>query len=233
MFNLEREVTKWRMGLEAGLLSAETIDELESHLRDEFDSQLKSGFGLSRSFQNAVHRLGDISELRAEFGKDGNALPPGRNRLFKRLTVGFVHSKEVKVLACTGIVFGLIGFFVFIYGFHRTLQAMRTVGHPLLRLCVAYLAMSLTCLLGVVTSYRYWRLRRTVEARSVISFNMFVAFFFVWWYVTYLNGFRYDSPSVILYFSGVASLVFVLWLLYMRRLARLSSAGPAVRQVHQ
>ncbi len=238
MFDLEHEVEEWRISLRAGLLCTATIDELESHLREEFASQLQAGFALSEAFGNAVQRLGNISELRAEFGKGDNALPAGHHRLFERLAVGFVHSIDVKVLACTGIVLGLLGAGVFIYGLQQTFRrAHDFVGFPWVRLGASYAAMTLTCLLGIFSSWRYLRLRRIDEARSVIGFNLFIAFILAWGYVAYINRvffkasplFHYDSPAMIVYFTGVLLVVAVIWWLWMRRLARLASADPVVR----
>ena len=44
MFNLEQAITEWRQRmLAAGLRSPVPLDELESHLRDEIERQVRAG----------------------------------------------------------------------------------------------------------------------------------------------------------------------------------------------
>jgi hypothetical protein len=68
MFNLEYELGKWHGGMTAaGLKSPEVIRELEEHLRDDIDHQMRSGVSASDAFRVAVERLGGPRALRNEF----------------------------------------------------------------------------------------------------------------------------------------------------------------------
>ena len=68
MFNLEYELGKWHGGMTAaGLKSPEVVGELEEHLRDDIDQQMRSGVGASEAFRIAVERLGGARALRTEF----------------------------------------------------------------------------------------------------------------------------------------------------------------------
>jgi uncharacterized protein involved in exopolysaccharide biosynthesis len=68
MFDLDRELAKWRreMGA-AGLKSPEIISELEEHLRDDIEQQVRSGISLPEAFQAALQRIGQPRVLRKEF----------------------------------------------------------------------------------------------------------------------------------------------------------------------
>jgi len=70
MFNLEKEITTWRQQMLAAGITAELLDELESHLRDEMDVRVKSGASLEQAFTLAVQSIGHASTLQAEFAKN-------------------------------------------------------------------------------------------------------------------------------------------------------------------
>jgi hypothetical protein len=70
MFHLETAIRTWRQRLRAsGFSSSETIDELESHLREEFESQLCRGLNPEAAFQLAAELIGDPRSLNGEFSK--------------------------------------------------------------------------------------------------------------------------------------------------------------------
>jgi len=72
MFDLDRAVTEWRRQLGAGALkSPELLDELESHLRDDIEEQVRSGSEAQSAFTAAVARIGQAAVLQSEFGKIG------------------------------------------------------------------------------------------------------------------------------------------------------------------
>jgi hypothetical protein len=65
---LEKAIEEWRSGMR-GRLSDETIDELESHLRDAVAELVRSGFTEGQAFDAAAKELGSRSGLAREFGK--------------------------------------------------------------------------------------------------------------------------------------------------------------------
>jgi hypothetical protein len=72
MFDLDRAITEWRRQLGAGALQApELLDELESHLRDDIEEQVRSGSQAQSAFAAAVARIGKAAALQSEFGKIG------------------------------------------------------------------------------------------------------------------------------------------------------------------
>lgn len=74
MFNLERAITDWRRQmLAAGIKTPVPLDELENHLREEIEQQMKSGLKEQEAFKSAVQRMGQADTLKAEFAKIRNA----------------------------------------------------------------------------------------------------------------------------------------------------------------
>jgi hypothetical protein len=70
MFELEREISDWRRQMRSrGIKGPETLDELESHLRDDLEEQVRSGTEIQQAFESARARIGQSESLRVEFRK--------------------------------------------------------------------------------------------------------------------------------------------------------------------
>ena len=69
MHNLEKLLTEWRKTAATQNVSAETLDELETHLREKADQLVRSGMTVSDAFQRAVVELGAMSKVSSEFRK--------------------------------------------------------------------------------------------------------------------------------------------------------------------
>jgi hypothetical protein len=70
MFDLEKAIAEWRRRmLAAGISAPESLDELESHLREEIEERMRLGLDAQRAFEAAVERVGQPSALGAEFAK--------------------------------------------------------------------------------------------------------------------------------------------------------------------
>jgi len=68
MFDIDQAVLKWRRQMvEAGITAPSILDELESHLREDVGTHVRSGQNLQEAFEGAVERLGQASLLRLEF----------------------------------------------------------------------------------------------------------------------------------------------------------------------
>ena len=52
-----------------GIKSTEVLDELESHLREELERQLRSGVDEEHAYESAVGGIGEVTALKAEFAK--------------------------------------------------------------------------------------------------------------------------------------------------------------------
>src|SRR5687768_7831154 len=70
MFNLEQSISEWRgQMLSAGVKSPDIVDELESHLREDWARRMQSGEGEEQAFEGAVRGIGQASLLKHEFAK--------------------------------------------------------------------------------------------------------------------------------------------------------------------
>jgi hypothetical protein len=70
MFNLEEAIAEWRRQLlAAGIKTPVPMEELECHLREDMERQVKSGLDAQRAFEVAVRRIGPAHLLENEFKK--------------------------------------------------------------------------------------------------------------------------------------------------------------------
>ena len=70
MFNLEQSITEWRQRmLAAGVKTPVPFEELESHLRDEIERNLRLGQSESEAFEAAVQTIGPARAVQSEFEK--------------------------------------------------------------------------------------------------------------------------------------------------------------------
>ena len=74
MFDLEKAIAEWReQMLAAGIKSPVPFEELESHLRDDVEQQIRSGSSSEKAFAIAVNRIGEAHALKTEFDHAGFA----------------------------------------------------------------------------------------------------------------------------------------------------------------
>jgi hypothetical protein len=72
MFNLEQSIVGWRQHmLAAGIKTPVPLEELEIHLRDEIEQQMKSGLSEREAFDSAARKIGQARVLKSEFNKAG------------------------------------------------------------------------------------------------------------------------------------------------------------------
>jgi hypothetical protein len=72
MFNLEKSISEWRRQmLSAGVKNPDIVDELESHLREDWARRVQSGKSQEQAFERAVQAIGQASSLKHEFAKVG------------------------------------------------------------------------------------------------------------------------------------------------------------------
>ena len=91
MFDLEKTITAWReQMLTAGIKSPLPLQELEIHLREEIERQVKSGVNSRRAFEIATAKVGPPLELKTEFNKIAEPL-------------------EMRLVKLVGIACGVVG----------------------------------------------------------------------------------------------------------------------------
>jgi hypothetical protein len=84
MRDVDSRIAAWRRALaETGTCSPDAIDELETHLREEYDRLVRTGEPPERALEQALTRVGTPQTLGAEFGKIGAVRPwmPARGAL--------------------------------------------------------------------------------------------------------------------------------------------------------
>jgi hypothetical protein len=70
MFNLEQSISEWRgQMLSDGVKNPEILDELESHLREDWERRVQLGESEEQAFEGAVQGVGQASLLKQEFAK--------------------------------------------------------------------------------------------------------------------------------------------------------------------
>ena len=70
MFNLEQSITTWRKQmLAAGIKTPVPLEELEIHLREEIERQMKSGLSGQKAFEVSIQQIGQPKALDREFKK--------------------------------------------------------------------------------------------------------------------------------------------------------------------
>jgi hypothetical protein len=72
MFNLDTAITEWRQQmLDAGIKTPVPLDELESHLRENVEQQVRAGLSVQQAFEVSVERIGKAAMIEQEFKKVG------------------------------------------------------------------------------------------------------------------------------------------------------------------
>jgi hypothetical protein len=95
MFNLEQAIAVWRRQmLAAGIKTPAPLEELEIHLREEVEQQMRSGTEAQPALEAAIQKIGRAGVLKNEFQKTN--LPT-------------VEKNRIKVIA-GGVLTLLVGF---------------------------------------------------------------------------------------------------------------------------
>ena len=70
MFNLEKNIADWRKQmLAAGIQTPVPLEELEIHLREDIEQQMKSGLNEQEAFTASVQKIGQAHAVQSEFKK--------------------------------------------------------------------------------------------------------------------------------------------------------------------
>jgi hypothetical protein len=100
MFDLERSIAEWRRQmLAAGIKTPVPLEELESHLREDFEQRARSSSSAQQAFDGAVQRIGQTSTLIAEFGKVGGTKEGTR----------IIPAKPLIIIGVLGVICMVVG----------------------------------------------------------------------------------------------------------------------------
>jgi F0F1-type ATP synthase assembly protein I len=105
MFDLETEIVEWRKQmLSAGIKSPVPLDELEGHLREEIERQVKSGGNDEAAFKNALEKIGAARALKVEFAKVEKARRSAKQ-------AKFMLTFSLMTIVALGVFIGALLFF--------------------------------------------------------------------------------------------------------------------------
>ena len=157
MFDLENAIADWRQQmLAAGIQTPVPLEELESHLRDEIERQMKSGLSEQKAFGSAVRQIGQPKTLNIEF---------------KRSERTFMKKIVIIMAALFGMVMGG-GMILPVLGrWHHTGSLLL---HPLLMGVVLLAAGAGVSIYGIKT-YKETRGRRIVNLGIFAAGTFFAA----------------------------------------------------------
>ena len=100
MFDLEQAISNWRRQmLAAGIKTPAPLEELENHLREDFEQQARSGSSTQQAFNGAVQRIGQTSTLTTEFGKVGGTKEGTR----------IIPAKPLIIIGVLGVLCMIVG----------------------------------------------------------------------------------------------------------------------------
>lgn len=156
MTELETKIAAWGSSMRAAL-PAETVQELEEHLREQIAALRAGGLAPGVAFDRAVERLGDSRQLTREFERTGGGwLPASRPVLvILVLTAAMILTASVSI--------------GYVYAQGRI--TLLLLGHVLL-VTTGYLAMIGTALVGlcalVTSRWRKLSAREHSEVRRVL-----------------------------------------------------------------
>jgi hypothetical protein len=108
MFNLEKAIAEWRRRMiAAGIKTPVPLEELENHLRDDVERQMRLGLGAQPAFGIAVKTIGQALELKREFKKV--SAPMEMQKIIKLAgVICFAVALFCQLLSCPA--FGLVVF---------------------------------------------------------------------------------------------------------------------------
>jgi hypothetical protein len=69
MFDLEQSIAEWRQRILAAGIKTLVVEELENHLREEFELQILAGLDVPAAFDAAVRQIGRAPVIKTEFAK--------------------------------------------------------------------------------------------------------------------------------------------------------------------
>jgi hypothetical protein len=103
MFNIEQSIANWRKQmLAAGIKTPAPLDELEVHLREEIEQQIKSGLNEQNAFEISVQQIGQANSLKTEFTKIGETNYKWEMKLMRMFCPAFAF---LYLLSCSYFLF--------------------------------------------------------------------------------------------------------------------------------
>jgi hypothetical protein len=211
MFDLEQSIADWRKQLLAvGIKAPVPLQELEIHLREDIERQVKSGFNEQNAFNFAVQQFGERKNLKREFSKIEKLRP----RFFSD------NPASLKILAIWYVIMGLNSAAMIPYFFFRRFW----VGDLICDLFVVIFSLQILTGVGLLRRQNFWRIAALIWP-SIALFCFFCPQVFLHSYKAH-NGahglVNYDQaffglpfPRIIISVMHILNLVVLFWGCYV------------------
>ena len=148
MFQLDHAIAEWRREMFAcGIKSSAVLDEMESHVREDMERQMRSGEVEYKAFERAVQRIGPGRGVALEFEKINTLEKNQMKRTF------------VILVALFGMVFGMAMILPALGQWSRT---------GVLHMYPLLMGMVLVVAGGLVSFYGIWT-QKAAQGRRLIS----------------------------------------------------------------
>lgn len=167
MFDLEQRIKAWRGEVEAALGSPSAALELESHLRDEIDRQMKSGCTPENALAYSLQSMGELPAIRREFIRADDRLVAKVRRLFSRHRISF----HASIAGLVGFLF--VGYKIYAYSYFFSRGHFASVPYSTL---FHSTWISILYSLAVINGIRYLYSGSSDAGRFVVAFNRFLLF---------------------------------------------------------
>jgi hypothetical protein len=90
VFSLDQAIAEWRQQLRgAGVKEPARLVELENHLREDVERQIKSGTDARAAFEIAAKRIGPATAIGAEFKKVPTTIPRWKRQFMRIYCIAF------------------------------------------------------------------------------------------------------------------------------------------------
>jgi hypothetical protein len=105
MFDIDTQIQQWRRSVLAhfGERGGDVVDELEAHLREDFDRRLRSGVAPQQAWADACAQLGEARQLAGEFAK----VSGGRGRPWLPAWIAAIAVVAASLIAAVWVAIGL------------------------------------------------------------------------------------------------------------------------------
>jgi len=226
MFDMNRELSNWTSPFRAShLYSGDDVAELESHLLDVIESEMRDGSSQEDAFWLALATVGDEPTLRAQFQRGWKDLNPVTRiwRLFTNEAGGFTSRTKKAGYATARVLSLLFGLVASLYLFAGIVFIMK--GHKIVDFSRPFLEQGVlfTLLLGGQsvfnwTPFRRWRGKIGDWMRLVFAtFTIYAALVHLLYIPNSYSG--WSGVFEILATNSIFSLGSALWLaqLFSRR----------------
>lgn len=186
MFNTEKAISEWRQQmLHGGIKTPVPMDELENHLREEIERQVKSGANEESAFESAAQKIGAAEPLKSEFEKASKDLR---------------KAKEARVMQMVSLA--VTGFFAIYIGTFLALKKAAFSDISTSQQISGFTALALMMLFGFagLHGHRFFPAIERKKVREIICASTGAALV-IWWTVFFwviLPRFEYTLAQLTL-----------------------------------